>query len=77
MQLTKEQLQDKIIELEMELKELSWREDIDICWEMVDEASRDFLYNSAEGMEKLREEKYSWIQYYQAELQYIEDLKYE
>lgn len=74
-QLTKEQLQDKIFELEMELKELSWHK---VIWpKMVDEDGIDFLYESAEEVEKLWEETSSWIQYYQSELQYLEDLKYE
>lgn len=67
MQLTKEQLQDKIFELEMELKELQ---------ELKDLAYPD-CYEVPEELEHSLQETICYIQYYKFELQYIEDLKYE
>lgn len=72
MQLTKEQLQDKIFELEMELKEQqSMLSKLNSC---------DFIDGIDETCYKLEleiQQTICYIQYYQAELQYLEDEKYE
>ena len=70
MTLTKDEIKDKIFELEMEQKELSWHQEI--WWKMVDETGIDFLYESAEQVEKLIEENSCWIAYYKDLLKEIE-----
>ncbi len=72
-QLTKEQyFKDKIFELEMELKEqqsiLSRLNSCDFI---------DGIDETCYNLELEIQETICYIQYYQSELQYIEDLKYE
>lgn len=77
MQLTKEQLQDKIFELEMELKELTMRLN---AFDMENKFYMDtdcFGGIDTTELELDIQETICYIQYYQAELQYLEDLKYE
>lgn len=59
-------LKDKIFNLEMEQKELYWHQDI--WYKMLDEDGIDFLYESAEQVEKLIEENQCWLEYYKQEL---------
>jgi hypothetical protein len=76
-QLTKEQLQDKIFELEMELKELTMRLD---AFELENKFYMDTDCLGGIDTTELEFEIQAticYIQYYQAGLQYIEDLKYE
>jgi len=72
MTLTKDKIKDRIFELEMEQKELSWHQDI---WgKMVDEDGIDFLYESAEQVENLIQENNCWIAYYKDRLKDLENI---
>jgi len=72
MQLTKEQLQDKIFELEMELKELRMQVTFPVGdgAAIEDKQFEEMLYRDIQ-------ETMCYISYYKAELQHLEDLKYE
>ena len=69
-ELTKDEIEDKIFELEMEQKELSWHQDI--WYKMIDEDGIDFLYESSEQVDKLIEENQCWLSYYQELLKDME-----
>ena len=71
-QLTKEQLQDKIFELEMELKEQQ-----SMLSTLSSYGFGDDLDESRNNLEFEIQETMCYIQYHQAELQYLEGLKYE
>lgn len=64
---TKEQLSDMIFELQMELKELQ---------DLTKLAYPDG-YDIPEELQRSLQETICYIQYYKAELQYLEDMKYE
>lgn len=70
MKWTQDEIKDKIFELEMEQKELSWHQEI--WWKMVDEDGVTALYESAEQVEKLIEENECWIAYYKDLLKELE-----
>lgn len=73
--LTKEQVQDKIFELEMELKELSVQLD---SFQMENKFYMDCDMVGGidtSDLEKQIEETVCYIQYYKAELQYLDDMK--
>lgn len=70
MHLTKDEIKDKIFELETEQKKLSWHQNI--WWKMVDEDGVSALYESAEQVDKMIEENSCWIAYYKDLLKEIE-----
>lgn len=72
MQLTKEQLQDKIFELEMELKELQSNHFV-----LTNTWLKDMSQEQITNLELEIQETMCYISYYKAELQDLEVLKYE